>query len=275
MRLKEHLAILSKYEPKQAKEMEQLISDAESSCFQIKERYDYIFNEIYTSTNYQEPEVAEFWANAYFIEAASSSSNYQIRIKDRLTIIDSIYPAISDKLKKQHLHTMKCDDVTVNNNNSFSSAGSLYFELSFFETTIPFNFDKINGFFRLNGENITTLKGCPTNIDGDYILSSGDNDDGRSSKYSDVTRTLTSIDYTPNYVGGNMVIDIFPNLKSMKLPKHVGGGIIFFYGTNYPELITVPINDFTFVDRHGNEIENLNNQITSVRRKQIIKEILS
>ena len=57
-------------------------------------------------------------------------------------------------------------------------------------TELPLNFGEIRGFFDCSRYGLTTLKGCPTRVDGNFYCS---------------VNKLTKLDYLPEFIGGDFI----------------------------------------------------------------------
>lgn len=80
---------------------------------------------------------------------------------------------------------------------------------------IPIRFNKISGDFRINGNYITSLEGCPKWVGGEFNCSANE---------------LTSLLHSPDYVGGNFSCS-YNDITSLKdCPKEIGGS--FFCTSN-------------------------------------------
>ena len=109
-------------------------------------------------------------------------TKYTEYIKESLTTKQSI---------KEWLDRMSIENYTINDDLTVDVDGDVYINDENL-ITIPFKFNKINGYFDCSFNNLTSLKGSPTTINGRFYCNNNE---------------LTTLEYCPTTINGEFYCD--------------------------------------------------------------------
>ena len=112
------------------------------------------------------------------------------------------------------------ENYTINPDGSIDVYGNVFLYKKGL-TELPLTFNKVTGYFDCSVNDLTTLKGSPKWVDGDFYCSWNNN-------------KLTSLEFSPDYVGNDFYCSHSGLTDLIGSPKYIGGD---FVCGHIPELI--------------------------------------
>ena len=123
-------------------------------------------------------------------------------------------------------------------------------------TKLPLKFNKVNGSFHCNGNNLTTLKGSPKYVGIDFYC---------------YENSLSSLKHSPEYVGGlfSCTSNIITSL--VYSPKKVMD-VFYCHDNKLNNLCGIGEVDYIFSDILIGDMNDINEHILEIKLKRLINE---